>query len=159
MEIKVKRTNAQNPSPDELYHWKYIKRERINGKWRYYYDVDQLKDDIGITAREEMNKALTTQKQAETTLRNSNRKVNLAVEDHRSYDKQSRKNNNFSKSKDRQLRSVVDKTLNDYYKDLDKRNNARTKTLSAMKKYNSTPLGKLEKSYENVKRKIKNLFD
>lgn len=159
MEIRVKRTNAKNPGSDELYHWKYIKRERINGKWRYYYDVDQLKDDIGITAREEMNKALTTQKQAETDLRKSKQKVNRAVEDHRSYDKQSKKNNNHSKSKDRQLRSVVDKTLTDYYKDLDRANNARTKTLSITKKYNSTPLGKLEKSYENAKRKIKNLFN
>lgn len=23
---------------DELYHWKYIKKKKINGKWRYYYD-------------------------------------------------------------------------------------------------------------------------
>lgn len=23
-------------------HWKYIKRERINGKWRYYYKDDKL---------------------------------------------------------------------------------------------------------------------
>lgn len=152
MEIKVKRTNAQNPASDELYHWKYVKRERVNGKWRYYYDVDQLKDDVGITAREEMNKALTTQKQAKTALGKSKLKVNRAVEAHRSYDKQSKKNNNHSKSKDRQLRSVVDKTLTDYYKDLDRFNNAKTKTLSAMKKYSSTPLGKLEKKYNEIKR-------
>lgn len=24
-------------SDGELYHWKYIKREKVNGKWRYYY--------------------------------------------------------------------------------------------------------------------------
>lgn len=33
-------------SDDELYHWKYIKREKVNGKWRYYYkdtDVDDAK--------------------------------------------------------------------------------------------------------------------
>ena len=23
---------------DALMHWKYIKKERVNGKWRYYYD-------------------------------------------------------------------------------------------------------------------------
>lgn len=23
---------------DELYHWKYIKKKKVNGKWRYYYD-------------------------------------------------------------------------------------------------------------------------
>lgn len=33
-------------SDDELYHWKYIKREKVNGKYRYYYkdtDVDDAK--------------------------------------------------------------------------------------------------------------------
>lgn len=31
---------------DELVHWKYIKREKLpNGKWRYYYDKEQMKND------------------------------------------------------------------------------------------------------------------
>lgn len=29
-------------SEDELMHWKYIKREKVNGKWRYYYDQSEL---------------------------------------------------------------------------------------------------------------------
>lgn len=28
---------------NELQHWKYIKREKVNGKWRYYYDDTALK--------------------------------------------------------------------------------------------------------------------
>lgn len=40
----VKRVDNNN---DELYHWKYIKREKKpNGKWRYYYDKDALKKDL-----------------------------------------------------------------------------------------------------------------
>ena len=27
---------------DEMYHWKYIKREKKNGKWVYYYDTSEL---------------------------------------------------------------------------------------------------------------------
>lgn len=23
---------------NELYHWKYVKKKKVNGKWRYYYD-------------------------------------------------------------------------------------------------------------------------
>lgn len=23
---------------NELYHWKYIRKEKVNGKWKYYYD-------------------------------------------------------------------------------------------------------------------------
>lgn len=34
----VTRTN----SDDELKHWKYIKKKKINGKWRYYYDKSEL---------------------------------------------------------------------------------------------------------------------
>lgn len=36
-------------SEDELMHWKYIKREKIKGKWRYYYDYKSLKKDIKST--------------------------------------------------------------------------------------------------------------
>ena len=31
---------------DALMHWKYIKREKINGKWKYYYSWDELKKDL-----------------------------------------------------------------------------------------------------------------
>ena len=47
-------------SDDELMHWKYIKREKKNGKWVYTYDLKQnVKDKIGITAKENMNKYKT----------------------------------------------------------------------------------------------------
>lgn len=33
------------PRPDELYHWKYIKREKIDGKYRYWYaDTEKPRD-------------------------------------------------------------------------------------------------------------------
>ena len=39
--------NGNTIREDELYHWKYIKREKqANGKWKYYYDTDQLKNDV-----------------------------------------------------------------------------------------------------------------
>ena len=40
-------TNGMVPvSDDVLMHWKYIKRVKKNGKWKYYYDTDQLKKDF-----------------------------------------------------------------------------------------------------------------
>ena len=34
-------------SDDELMHWKYVKKEkRSNGKWRYYYDTEEVKSDL-----------------------------------------------------------------------------------------------------------------
>lgn len=61
-------TNGELHSTDELMHWKYIKRERVNGKWRYYYDEGSIKNDIkdklGYDERERMNAA---KKQYDTT--------------------------------------------------------------------------------------------
>ena len=45
----------------ELYHWKYIKREKVGDKWKYYYDTSSLKNDvkksIGIGSKERMLEA------------------------------------------------------------------------------------------------------
>lgn len=35
--------------PKELTHWKYIKREKVNGKYRYYYDSNTAKEDAKNT--------------------------------------------------------------------------------------------------------------
>lgn len=40
---------------DEICHWKYIKREKIKGKWRYYYKT--VKKDIKSTLSKINNKA------------------------------------------------------------------------------------------------------
>ena len=41
-DYKIKRLSYiefdHEPTPDELMHFKYVKREKVNGKWRYYYD-------------------------------------------------------------------------------------------------------------------------
>lgn len=36
---------------NELYHWKYLRKEKINGKWRYYYEEDDSKLNIGETRK------------------------------------------------------------------------------------------------------------
>lgn len=40
---------------NELYHWKYIRRERVGDKWRYYYD----KDDKRLTTTQVYSKSAT----------------------------------------------------------------------------------------------------
>ena len=63
-------------SEDELMHWKYIKREKKNGKWVYYYDSDSLKNDakgltdrvknaIGIGGKERVEQARKANEQAQ----------------------------------------------------------------------------------------------
>lgn len=33
-------------TPDDIQHWKYVKKVRKNGKWRYYYDEDSVRSDV-----------------------------------------------------------------------------------------------------------------
>ena len=47
---------AISPS-DELYHWKYIKKVKVNGKWRYYYNYDELRRDEQKRLEEEQREA------------------------------------------------------------------------------------------------------
>lgn len=44
----------------ELYHFKYIKKKKVNGKWRYYYDVDGAKKELNS-----YKKALSSKDEAE----------------------------------------------------------------------------------------------
>lgn len=47
--MEYRAITKEDPKKD-LTHWKYIKREKVNGKWRYYYDDSELrKFDKGVT--------------------------------------------------------------------------------------------------------------
>jgi hypothetical protein len=39
---------------NELYHWKYIRRERVNGKWRYYYAKDEHRLSVGRVSKDKL---------------------------------------------------------------------------------------------------------
>ena len=49
--MEYKAVIKSDPSK-ELTHWKYIKREKVNGKWRYYYDKDAVKKDVNYVKQE-----------------------------------------------------------------------------------------------------------
>ena len=54
------------PTPDELMHFKYIKREKVNGKWVYTYPDgsksskvgDRVKDVLGYDERARLGEAI-----------------------------------------------------------------------------------------------------
>ena len=45
----VHHSSINELSEDELMHWKYIKKEKVNGKTKYYYDYKSLKKDVKST--------------------------------------------------------------------------------------------------------------
>lgn len=45
-------------SDEELMHWKYIKREKKNGKWVYYYDDSAYRNSIAVKDHEIKQKLL-----------------------------------------------------------------------------------------------------
>lgn len=57
----VKRTKPN----DELKHWKYVRREKKNGKWVYYYDDDKFKSKSGLNVRADLKEAESTKEMME----------------------------------------------------------------------------------------------
>lgn len=53
---------------DELYHWKYIKKVKKNGKWIYYYTEEQLRDALGYDERDDYHQAFLNQLDATSTM-------------------------------------------------------------------------------------------
>lgn len=55
--------NRSQEFDDELQHYKYIKREKVNGKWRYYYDqaeIDAAKAKLNAAANTAVTEGLRT---------------------------------------------------------------------------------------------------
>ena len=72
----IQRSGQKN----ELTHWKYIKKVKKNGKWRYYYDKDSLKRDIdnaiGISAKKKLENDPERLAKAEKELKDLNNLLN-----------------------------------------------------------------------------------
>ena len=114
----------------ELYHWRYVKRERVNGKWRYYYDEAQMKKDLGVDA---MNRAKSQYNQAADRTAIVERK----------------KNSSMPEGAEKRLQVAIaqkqlDKSVDEYRK------------LQA--EFHKTPLGKLDKLVESGKSTVEKLL-
>ena len=122
--------------PDELQHWKYIKREKVNGKWRYYYDV-------GKNERREAGNAMSKVRDA----------ANNAGFHKKRYDEvKSKIDSGEYFDKDHGNDSILKPYRDDYLKALKNYNEARIKAKKAQEAYSKTPLAKIE----NAKAKIDN---
>lgn len=130
---------------DEMYHWKYIKRVKKNGKWRYYYNKGQLKKDLGVDAKSELQTAKNelefrqgVQKHIENKMENP-----TALDVH-----------NYGGSKLDYMNYMAKQQMDHKYKVAA----AEREVRGALQKYERTPLGKLEKAANKGRQFIKNIF-
>lgn len=132
-------------SDDELKHFKYIKREKKNGKWVYYYDTKSLKNDVkdalGYDEREardkavkENNKALAKAEYAKEQLN----KVKAGVASGEYFDK------------DNGNDSIIAPYQEAYNKAVAERDAAGDKAIKAVQSYAKTPLGRLDQAKETI---------
>jgi hypothetical protein len=142
---------GKDMNANDLTHWKYIKREKVNGKWRYYYKDDKTGRDTYVKKPD-----LKT-------------KVTAAVQDKLGYDeREAAKNATVAyQNATKQLATV---RKNDDYKDpmqkvhdeqksIDKYKKSLTKYEQTRKAYAQTPLSKIENlaaKVEKSKAAIKN---
>lgn len=130
---------------DELYHWKYIKREKqANGKYKYYYNADQLKSDIKnatvATAKanyqKTANASLSWQKQARNAAL-KNVTTNVADKDPAT---------KYGSS----YKRIVDQS---------KKHDLQDKTEKAESKYRTTTVGKIDQAVDNASYNVKKKVD
>lgn len=146
--------NGDFANSDELYHWKYIKKVRgYNGKWKYYYDIDQLKDDLGFDEKKDYERA-------------------RLIENMRSADESRARANFVSKTRKQNLINGVLNGLlgtNITTKGYESSRRTLRKAQSAsyiakrnadayLQKYYSTPIGRIAKVADSGKKFLSGLF-
>lgn len=176
MEVRIVRTK----SDDELYHWKYIRREYVNGQYRYYYD--KTGNDNYIRSNEP--KYYIGGKEKVSLLD----KAKYGIQDKLGYDEKEAHNtmkntvemheetlDSFKKTRDELIKDVdsdgvrtdieqswfdhlVDPTIKSEELDL---KNAKKTYEQVLADYKKTPMYKIDKigeKIENGKNKVKNLL-
>lgn len=129
---------------DELLHFKYIDKKKLpNGKWRYYYNTDKLKDDLGVDELKTYNKAKDVYETAAEYRSDTKHKVDEFESKSRNH---SYKEYDYEKSHEL-YRSAI------YWKETaEKRGREYMSARSALKR---TPVGKLVMAKETVERGAK----
>ena len=119
---------------NSLQHWKYVKRVKKNGKWKYYYDHEQLKDDLGVNDLKEYKETAIVDKRA----------------------KQDYKAEAAKEANKNQLDNY--RASDSYIQAARNRRKAGKEFAEADKNLRKTPVGKLYFTSKNVKTKVSNFL-
>lgn len=133
---------------DEMCHWKYVKRvKKPNGKYRYYYDREQVKEDLGVNAKEEYESAKYHEKYTHEAKKFWEDSLTSRVKEYTS-------NGKITRGEAAALKLASE----NYEYQKVKIAEAKARVSEAAVKYGKTPLGKLEKAKNKGKNFIKKLF-
>lgn len=136
----IKRTG----SSDELQHWKYISKKKVNGKWRYYYDVDKLKDDLGYDEREEAYKQHDYVMTIGALRKRQNKRYNDALPKFGPATNKQQKRIDEEKAELNKINKKYSEEAKKYYE--------------KQAAFHKTPIGKIDKLVEGAKEVVENIL-
>lgn len=126
MDYKIIRNGYYNAvekkNNEDIEHFKYIKKKKVNGKWRYYYDI---KDAIGYDERKEAAQAVYEYERAKE-----------ATENHAKLQSNPGQVKWYNPVKERNLR-LSEKT-------------SGIRAIKALERYYNTPLGKIDRLGDKI---------
>lgn len=118
---------------DTLVHWKYVKREKKNGKWQYTYDDKKSKATSAKTNYDKKNNAYKTWEKQSKSARAKNDKLSI--------------------SSDQEIRNLTSwKTI---ITDHERSRDMKRKATEARKEYDKTAAGKIENASKATKSVVK----
>lgn len=125
-------------SDEELMHWKYIKREKVNGKWRYFYDYEHHFDDL-------MPQEYRDYKDAESDMKTDKFMKKQAFQN---YQQNLRNSDPVSKE-------WAKENVDEYARSSKALKESTKKYLAAKEAYMKTPVGKLHQASKKIKSGMK----
>ena len=127
---------------NELTHWKYIKREKKNGKWRYYYDRDSLKADVkDKLGYDERDRYEAAKKRHEDAVEKTDNAYDTFRNEMVRKDRNPFEANSYSKH----IYNMSTIAMNNLHKASSNERAALIELTNARNKYDKTPLSKIDK--------------
>lgn len=158
------------PRPDELYHWKYIKREKVGDKYRYYYKDTDKKDRTSRFGKYEYTyddktgyNTLTRKDRIKQDFENIKGAIEykLGYNEREEYRAAKKAYEDGKAAAEAALDKVIKSTnvLNDYTKDGTKEHEEAYKTLTKSQKELWGLNDKTEENHENYKKSEQKYHD
>lgn len=134
---------------NELYHWKYVSKKKVNGKWRYTYPDgsssskigDRIKDALGVDEKTKYKEAAVNKAEADKAADKSREGL-------------SRRKEIYEKNPKDSLKKNYDTALAKQKADWENSVEAGKKAIEAKLELYSTPIGKLYRANDVAKAKV-----